>query len=585
MNRMFLASGAQRIRYVSSEGKNIILEAEGGQLLERFPKQLAKMVASLDNGALLILEDGDCSVTLSHQGELVEVVSDWGGVQQRAILSARQESMDESSDLYSQNVSTVDKGGAGKVELKSNPAADRLNEAEHLNKKVSLSSSYSWMSPLMCKRHQLKAPYVAGAMAGGIASVQLVRSMSEAGYLAFFGAGGLSLIEIDKALRELSSLRGSWGANLLHSPHDMEQEEKTVDLYLQHGVRVVSASAYMRLTPAVVRYRLSGIQSDEEGGVHTPNQVFAKVSHPSVAEQFLSPPPAAVVQLLLKKGTITEEQALLSQRIPMAEQITVEGDSGGHTDGRPLMALFPVINSLREEVIKRHGFERPIFLGAAGGLGTPEAMASALLLGADYLLIGSVHQSTLEAGTSEQVKAMLAQASVHDFSMGTSPDMFEQGSMVQVLSRGSMYAQRANRLRELYLKYRSLEELPQKDQDRLQKNIFMASFDDIWSQTQDYWGEHNPKVLKRAERDRHFKMSLMFRWYLGQSSRWARKGEVNRKRDFQIWSGPAMGAFNNWAKGTPLEALDRRNIVAVAEALLDETALVLQNWKRRLDVM
>ena len=113
----------------------------------------------------------------------------------------------------------------------------------------------------------------------------------------------------------------------------------------------------------------------------------------------------------------------------------------------------------------------------------------------------------------------------------------------------------------------------------------MASFDDIWSETHDYWRQRNPQILKRVERDSHFKMALMFRWYLGQSSRWARQGSTARKRDFQIWSGPAMGSFNNWVRGTSLEALDKRNVVDVAEALLEGTSLVLQSWKQHLDVI
>ncbi len=44
-------------------------------------------------------------------------------------------------------------------------------------------------------------------------------------------------------------------------------------------------------------------------------------------------------------------------------------------------------------------------------------------------------------------------------------------------------------------------------------------------------------------------MALVFRWYLGQSSRWANAGEPTRKVDYQVWCGPAMGAFNEWTQG------------------------------------
>ena len=41
-------------------------------------------------------------------------------------------------------------------------------------------------------------------------------------------------------------------------------------------------------------------------------------------------------------------------------------------------------------------------------------------------------------------------------------------------------------------------------------------------------------------------MALVFRWYLGQSSHWANAGEPSRTVDYQVWCGPAMGAFNEW---------------------------------------
>jgi hypothetical protein len=68
-------------------------------------------------------------------------------------------------------------------------------------------------------------------------------------------------------------------------------------------------------------------------------------------------------------------------------------------------------------------------------------------------------------------------------------------------------------------------------------------------------------------------MALCFRWYLGLSSRWARTGDPQRKRDYQIWCGPAMGLFNDWVRGSWLEPLAARKIVTMHEALLHGTAI------------
>ena len=72
----------------------------------------------------------------------------------------------------------------------------------------------------------LRYPYVAGAMANGIGSVEIVEAMSRAGMLGFFGAAGLSLDAIDTAITRLQSdlADAPFGMNLIHSPNESEQE-------------------------------------------------------------------------------------------------------------------------------------------------------------------------------------------------------------------------------------------------------------------------------------------------------------------------------------------------------------------------
>ncbi|RME22649.1 MAG: PfaD family polyunsaturated fatty acid/polyketide biosynthesis protein [Deltaproteobacteria bacterium] len=430
--------------------------------------------------------------------------------------------------------------------------------------------------------HGVAAALVAGAMAGGIASVDLVVAMSRAGMLAFFGSGGLPLDQVERAVAEVRErvAGGPAGFNLLHNPMEPAVEERTVDLYLAGGVRHVSASAYMRLTPAVVRYRTHGIHLEGDRIV-APNRVFAKVSRPEVAEQFMRPPPEAILAELVAAGVLTPEQRRLAARIPVAEDVTVEGDSGGHTDRRPLVAMVPVIRRLRDRIVAEEGYaDRGIALrvGAAGGLGDPASVHAAFALGADYVLTGSVNQCTVEAGTSDLARELLARAGIADCTTGPAPDMFEMGAEVQVLGRGSMYAQRAGRLYELYRRYDSLDAIPAPDRARIEKQIFRRSLDEVWADTAEFWRQRDPAELARAEADPHHKMALTFRWYLGMTSRWARTGEPDRKRDFQIWCGPAMGLFNDWVAGTWLEPLPARGVVAVNRALLHGAAVL-----RRVD--
>jgi RluA family pseudouridine synthase len=421
--------------------------------------------------------------------------------------------------------------------------------------------------------HSLRWAYVAGDMAGGISSVEIVLAMARAGLIGFFGAGGLPLDDVERALVRIREGLGegqTYGINLLHNPAEPEVEEHTVDLYLKHGVRRVSASAYMDLTAAIVRYRLTGIRALPDGSVDAPHHVFAKVSRPEVAERFLRPAPAGLLRELREKGALTELQTRLAERVPLAMDITGEADSGGHTDRRPLVVLLGVLQRARDRIVADERYEaglRPR-IGAAGGLGTPSAVWAAFAMGADYVLTGSVNQAAVEAGTSRLAKQMLGEASFSDVTTGPAPDMFELGANVQVLSRGTLYAQRAQRLYELYRGFPSLDDLPAADRQKLEKQIFRRPIFEVWEETRAYWQSRDPRQIARAEKEPRHQMALTFRWYLGMTSRWARVGDEGRKRDFQMWCGPAMGAFNEWVASTPLADLDRRTVVAIADALM-----------------
>jgi len=81
------------------------------------------------------------------------------------------------------------------------------------------------------QRHQVKTSYMAGAMANGISSTDLVIAMGKAGYLAAFGSGGLRLPAIEQALKVLCQAlpQGPFAMNLLHNPHNSDEEMAIVD--------------------------------------------------------------------------------------------------------------------------------------------------------------------------------------------------------------------------------------------------------------------------------------------------------------------------------------------------------------------
>lgn len=440
-----------------------------------------------------------------------------------------------------------------------------------------------------CEVHGVRFPYASGAMANGIASTRVVIAMAEAGFLSFFGAAGLGPERVERAIDEIEARLAvpngaatpSWGANLIHSPNEPALEEAIADLYIRRGVRRVSAAAYMGLTPHIVRYAYTGLHEDGAGVVHRLNHVFAKVSRPEVAQQFMAPAQPATLDALLDAGKLTAEEVRLAARLPVAEDFTVESDSGGHTDNRPLMALLPTILSLRDEITRKQGYVRPIRVGAAGGIGTPGAVAAAFALGASYVLTGSVNQSCVESGLSSDGKAMLAKADLADVVMAPSADMFELGVDVQVLQRGTMFGVRARKLYELYRAHDSLDAIPAEQRTRVERDILRATFDQAWHDTRAFWCERDVSEVTKAEADPKHKMALVFRSYLGLASRWAIDGVEDRRSDYQIWCGPSMGAFNSWATGSFLENPSNRSVVQVARNLMEGAAVATRAQQLR----
>jgi PfaD family protein len=443
----------------------------------------------------------------------------------------------------------------------------------------SMTETLGWSRPLSPERlgdpafretYGVRYAYAAGSMANGIASEDLVIAMGRSGLLASFGAAGLPSSRVEVAIHRVQAAlpEGPYAFNLIHSPSETELEKRATDLYLAHGVKTVEASAYLDLTPHLVRYRVSGYRETPDGNVAALNRVIAKVSRAEVARKFMSPPPAQLLRELVASGAITAAQARMAETLPLCDDVTAEADSGGHTDNRPLVGLLPMLIGVRDELQEHHRYATSIRIGAAGGISTPESALAAFMMGAAYVVTGSVNQACRESGASDHVKALLAQAEMTDVTMAPAADMFEMGVRVQLLKRGTLFPQRAQRLYELYKSYESVDAIPAGEREKLERQYFHADIESIWRQTVAFFRERDPVQIARAEAHPKRKMALIFRWYLGLSSRWANEGAKGREMDYQIWCGPSMGAFNAWARGTYLETPESRRAPEVARQIM-----------------
>ena len=428
-------------------------------------------------------------------------------------------------------------------------------------------------------RYGIKYAYTTGAMYKGIASKELVVTIGKAGLLGSLGTAGMSLQEIEADIQYIQkalSNKQAYAMNLLCHLDEPEIEMGIVDLYLKYGIQCIEASAFMAMTPALVYYRLTGLSKDKSGKIICNHRIIAKVSRPEVAKAFLSPPPASMVKKLLEQNKITQEQADLASQTAMSFDICVEADSGGHTDQGVAIVLLPGMQSLREEIQTQYNYQEPIHIGLAGGIGTPQSAAAAFIMGADFITTGSINQCTVEAGTSDAVKDLLQDINVQDTAYAPAGDMFEIGAKVQVLRKGVFFPARANKLYTLYNHYDSWEAIPEKIRNQLEKQYFKKSFNEVWQEVVAHnQGKHNQANLDKAAVNAKHKMALVFRWYFAYSNRLAFAGDTANRVDFQVHTGPALGAFNQWVKGTDLASWRKRHVAAIAEKLMTATAELL----------
>jgi trans-AT polyketide synthase/acyltransferase/oxidoreductase domain-containing protein len=415
------------------------------------------------------------------------------------------------------------------------------------------------------RAHAVRYAYVIGGMYRGISSVALVTRAARAGYLSFFGAAGLSLTAIRESVRNIrSNLDDSraFGVSLLPAL----REEEVVDLLLEEGIKTLEVSSYLQLTSALVRFRFKGAT-----GTGPQNRILAKVSRPEMARAFMSPAPVWLVDPLLRAGRLTAREAELARTWPMADDICADACSWGDLGQASALSLLPAVVRMRAQLAVQFPPALAVRVGAAGGIGTPEAAAAAFVMGADFILTGSINQCTPEAATNTATKDLLQSMDVQDTDYAPIADTFELGTKVPVLRKGLFYAPRANKLLALYKQLDAIDGLDAKTRVQIE-GYFGKDFAQMFDEAKvsldlpdaERW---NPKD-KRC-------MAAVFKGYLVRAAQNAVSDDGRDLVDRLVPCSPALGAFNRWVQGTELEDWRCRHVERIAGKLMEEAAALL----------
>ncbi|WP_420119300.1 ACP S-malonyltransferase [Micromonospora sp.] len=408
--------------------------------------------------------------------------------------------------------------------------------------------------------------YAAGSMYHGVSSVELVSRLARSGLLGYFGAAGLPVPDVAAAIDGIRAAAGRgapFGVNLTYDPFDPGAEVELVGLLVREDVRFVEAATYVEVTVPLVRHRLTGARILPDGSVHAPRRLLAKVTRLDTARLFFAPPPPSLVRGLLDEGLLTAEEAAAGERIALADDICAIGDGADYTDQGALTALLPSVRRLRTQL---GGVASAVRVGGGGGIGSPESAAAAFVLGAEFVLTGSINLCTAESGLAASTKDLLPELDVHDTAYAPYGGLFELGGRARVMRKGVLFHVRAGKLYDLWRTYDSWDAVPAPVRSRVERDYFGAGFEELASRLAASGGPAT---------DPKRRMALVFRWYCAQAQRWAIEGTPARTADYQVACGPALGACNHWLRGTPHADWRDRHVDELADRLMTEAAEIV----------
>lgn len=434
----------------------------------------------------------------------------------------------------------------------------------------------------------LQYAYAVGPMESGITTKEMVERCAKAGLLGIYASNNLSYQRIEEDVNNLTQQLGSVPFGVALSPDyiDLKREEKIVSILCRYDIKMVQASYYINVSKQLVKYKAKGLTLVDQEKVNSGHKIMAKLSRSEVVEEFLKPASDSIIEELLQEGEITNEQAQLLKKVPIADSICVESNSAGRTDSASALATFPVIARMVEQTSNQYHYDKKVRVGCSGSIGSPEAIVALFALGADFVMTGSVNQCTVESGTSEFVKRILQQMDIQDTEYIPSGDNFDYNAKMQVAKRGVLFPVRANKLNEIYKLYGSIAAIDSDVKKKIEEHYFEHSMEEVFEMIRP---SLNQTQLNRLERTPKYKMALIFQWYYKKGLEDAIRGKEDNAVNLLIYSSVAMGAFNAYVKNTELEKWENRHVDEIGVKLMrdaevlfkDKTLNQQKGWQRK----
>lgn len=404
-------------------------------------------------------------------------------------------------------------------------------------------SGHDWFSvlgdPRVTQAYRLRLPYLADALPYGISGPVMLRRLADAGLFGFLGTRGVPLAAVAADIRELTApgLYGRWGIELPAERLDPPRARALACLAADAGVRHAVTAGWSGVSAELVHWRFAHGSAGR--------RLLVRITGHQQAQAFLRPAPAGLIAELLRSGRLTPGEAAAAARLPVATDLCVQPEPGSTA----MAGLLPAV--LRAAREAGAAGEAEVLVGA-GGIATPEEAATAMLLGAGFLVTAAINQCTPQARTCEAVKDLLATVRQEDTVLAPSAELFLLGGQEHMVRKATLFPARAAHLYGLHLARVPLRQLPAATRQLIER---------------DYLGEPIGHAVGKENKENEPRMADVLARYFDTGTSAALEGRGEQRLNWHIPCDPELGAFNLAASRLGLVSWRTRDVEVIAERL------------------